>query len=72
MTQPAIPYHSYLLRFWCEHHENGQIVWRYTLLDPHTGQRFGFLSLDSLVAYLAALTSESTLPDNTDTPSPTC
>lgn len=58
MADPPITYHSYLLRFWCEHQETGQIVWRYTLLDPHSGQRFGFLSLDSLIAYLVALTNE--------------
>jgi len=52
------PYHSYMLRFWPEQQENGPTVWRYTLVDPQTGQRYGFLSLDSLVAYLSALTDE--------------
>ena len=46
-------YHSYLLRFW---QVTGQVelsaVWRFSLTDPHTGDRHGFANLDALVAFL--------------------
>jgi hypothetical protein len=40
-------YHSYLLRFW---EERGQqpSVWRFSLEDPQTDQRYGFASLEAL------------------------
>ncbi len=59
MLKPLpLPYHSYMLRFWPEQQENGQAVWRYTLVDPQSGQRYVFLSLESFVAYLSAITDE--------------
>ena len=61
MLKP-LPYHSYMLRFWPEQQEDGQMIWRYTLIDPQSGKRYGFLSLDSLVAYLSALTDELATP----------
>ena len=46
-------YHSYLLRFW---EVRGRVelpsVWRFSLTDPHTGERKGFADLETLVAFL--------------------
>jgi hypothetical protein len=39
-------YHSYLLRFWRES------SWRFTLENPHTGERKGFGSFEALMAFL--------------------
>jgi hypothetical protein len=46
-------YHSYLLRFW---EERGQqpSVWRFSLEDPQTDQRYGFASLEALMHWLRA------------------
>ena len=44
-------YRSYLLTFWEEREREPQ-VWRFSLQDPHTGQRRGFASLEALVAAL--------------------
>jgi hypothetical protein len=47
-------YRSYLLIFWEERtHDPGvPAVWRFSLKDPHTGQRRGFASLETMVAFL--------------------
>ncbi len=54
MTQPNRPnYHSYLLRCWAETDALSDFtVWRFSLIDPHTGQRRGFTSLTELVIIL--------------------
>lgn len=46
-------YFSYLLRLW---RASGvePTVWRMSLEDPHTGERIGFASLESLFAFLEA------------------
>lgn len=46
-------YHAYLLRFWNERDRiaDGR-VWRFSLEDPHTGERRGFAELGALVAWL--------------------
>ena len=68
-------YRSYLLRFWLEHRENPKLpgMWRYSLEDPHTGEKLGFASLELLVAFLRRQTSEADpdpedLPKTSDTP----
>ena len=43
-------YHSYLLRCWSE----GPGTWRFSVEDPHTGERRGFIELAALVAFLDA------------------
>ena len=53
------PYHAYMLRFWPEQ-QPSESVWRFTLLDPHSGQRQGFQSLDALFSHLASLTGDET------------
>jgi hypothetical protein len=46
-------YHSYLLRFWEEHSDELPLtVWRFSLEDPLTDQRYGFASLEALVDWL--------------------
>ncbi|CAG0930403.1 hypothetical protein TFLX_01718 [Thermoflexales bacterium] len=51
-------YHSYLLRFW---EERGQqpSVWRFSLEDPQTDQRYGFASLEALMHWLRAALNET-------------
>jgi hypothetical protein len=56
-------YRSYLLVFWEERDREpqGPQVWRFSLQDPHTGQRCGFASLEALAA---ALKQEMEGPDS--------
>jgi hypothetical protein len=44
-------YLAYLLRIW-QVKDPGQLVWRASLEDPHTGERQGFASLEALIAFL--------------------
>jgi hypothetical protein len=47
-------YRSYLLSFWEERGRDPDtpVVWRFSLEDPHTGQRRGFAGLEERVAAL--------------------
>ncbi len=47
-------YVAYLLRCWAEQGDDptAAAVWRFSLEDPHTGQRRGFPSLAALIAAL--------------------
>ncbi len=48
-------YHSFLLRFWEERgEEQEQTVWRFSLEDPLTDQRYGFASLEALSDWIQA------------------
>jgi hypothetical protein len=52
MHQKLFHYHSYILRFWKEEddrEEEGN--WRFTLLDPTQGHRYGFNNLEDLFAF---------------------
>ncbi len=54
-NQPPAPrYCSYLLRCWQERslRQSAAAVWRFSLEDPHTGQRRGFATFEALVAFL--------------------
>jgi hypothetical protein len=42
-------YHTFLLRLWEEAENAG---WRFSLENPHTGERIGFRSADELARYL--------------------
>ena len=44
-------YLSYLLRIW-QVKDGGDLTWRASLEDSHTGDRKGFASLEALVAFL--------------------
>jgi len=48
-------YQVYLLRFWQErdHLPETAMVWRFSLEDPHTGERRGFADLPALQDFLA-------------------
>jgi len=46
----APSYRSYVLTCWAE--QGHDQTWRFSLTDPHTGQRCGFASLEALVAAL--------------------
>ena len=57
----SLHYRSYLLRFWEERPQlrdppSGDAqpigLWRFSLEDPHTGQRLGFADFDQLTAFL--------------------
>jgi len=47
-------YHAYLLRCWEErgHDPLRPPLWRFSLEEPHTGERHGFADLAQLVAFL--------------------
>jgi len=53
MHQPVI--RSYMLRFWQEV-GGGNPIWRFALVDPNTGQRWGFTDLDQLTAFISQQT----------------
>ncbi len=45
--------YSYWLKCWKETSLHGQgDVWRYSLQNPDTGERFGFVSLGSMASFL--------------------
>ncbi len=53
-------YHSYLLRFWEERSEElASTVWRFSLEDPVTSQRYGFATLNALVDWIQTKISSS-------------
>lgn len=64
-TAPLTPYYSYMLRFWPESQISGETQWRFTLIDPSTGQKRGFASLEALLGYLSQVT-QNDLPLNPD------
>jgi hypothetical protein len=57
MTTGRGRYHAYLLRLWCVD-ANGEVVWRASIEDPHTGERHGFAKLDRLYEFLEEQTRE--------------
>jgi hypothetical protein len=54
MLEMPARYRTYLLAAWEERSRNPGVpaVWRFSLLDPGTGQRRGFASLEELVGTL--------------------
>ncbi|HEY4722065.1 MAG TPA: hypothetical protein VII92_09480 [Anaerolineae bacterium] len=52
-------YQAYLLRLWEEYpHSDWAAEWRFSLEDPHTGERRGFADLDRLIAFLRKNTQQ--------------
>lgn len=51
MSKEQRPYLSYLLRLW-QTRRAGELVWRASLENPHTGERRGFATLEALFAFL--------------------
>ena len=68
MDNYSFPYHSYLLRLWPATVQ-GQIVWRASLENPHTGERLGFADLERLFAFLQDQTTQLS-GDESQRPSP--
>jgi hypothetical protein len=54
MLEKPARYRTYVLTAWEERSRNPGVatVWRFSLLDPSTGRRRGFASLEALVAAL--------------------
>lgn len=50
-------YLSYLLRLW-QVKRNGEVIWRASLDNPHTGERRGFQSLAALMDFLSTQIQE--------------
>jgi hypothetical protein len=46
---------AYMLRFWKVGGTDSQAAptWRFSLEDPHTGEKLGFADLEALVAFLS-------------------
>ncbi len=67
-------YHAYLLRFWQERSQplTRLAAWRFSLEDPHTGERRGFADLEKLVAFLKSEAGEpeSNSPQDSGSPPP--
>jgi hypothetical protein len=61
MTDKERRYLSYLLRLWQEW-DRLPAVWRASLEDPHTGERFGFADIIQLFAFLEDRVSDETEP----------
>ena len=62
-------YLAYLLRCWQERSQRPEYLplWRFSLEDPHSGQRRGFASLEALVAFLeTVLSSDANIPEAKD------
>ncbi len=57
MTTERPRYFAYLLRLW-QVRTDGEVVWRASLEDSHTGERHGFANLDRLFAFLTGKTQE--------------
>jgi hypothetical protein len=57
MTTQEPRYLAFMLRLW-QVRDNGEMVWRASLEDPHTGERRGFASLEMLVAFLREQTRD--------------
>jgi hypothetical protein len=62
MSSSPPPYLSYVLRLWLAG-DNDLPEWRLVLIDPQTGERCGFASLDALTDYLQARMNEVTSPE---------
>ena len=48
-------YFAYMLRLW-QVSSDGEPIWRTSLESPHTGERKGFATLETLFAFLEAQT----------------
>jgi hypothetical protein len=57
MPSSTPPYLSYLLRLWLAG-DNDPAEWRLALLDPLTGERRGFASLEEMTTYLRGKMAE--------------
>ena len=51
-------YNAYILRMWAESHA-GSLVWRFSLENTRTQQRYGFANVDALTLFLENLNREA-------------
>ena len=51
VTERQRPYLAYLLRLW-QTQDKGEIGWRASLENAHTGEKLAFAHLDGLIAFL--------------------
>lgn len=56
-------YLAYLVRLW-QVEDRGELAWRASLEDAHTGERRGFPDLASLFAFLVAKTDRPEMQDD--------
>ncbi len=59
-------YRSFLLRLW---EDSDSQTWRFSLEDPHTGERRGLANLDALIAFLKGVMKQEKQNDSTNHPS---
>lgn len=69
MSDKGEPYLSYLLRLWVVENQEGY-VWRCSVEDVQTGERYGFASLESLISFLrhATVLEVNVGPEENDCP----
>jgi len=65
MTEKAPKHRSYLLRMW---EEDSQIEspWRIVVVDPHTGERWGFTQPEHLLGFLKEQMDKDSTGSSTD------
>lgn len=61
-SQLRLRYHRFILALWQEADPpaDDHASWRFSLEDPHTGQRLGFAEFDQLIAFLTEQMTYST------------
>lgn len=52
--EPSLHYQAYMLRCWAEPsaQPDHPMIWRFSIQDPHTGERRGFATFESLMEFL--------------------
>ncbi|MBI5654018.1 MAG: hypothetical protein HZC40_26755 [Chloroflexi bacterium] len=56
-------YRSFLLRLW---QDGDTHIWRFSLEDPHTGERRGLANLDAVIAFLKEAMEQANQNETTD------
>lgn len=59
----SVKYRSFLLRLWLDADAR---TWRFSLEDPHTGERRGLANLDALTAFLGEVMEQAKPNDSLD------
>jgi len=64
-SSKPIRYHSFLLRLWAEGESH---IWRFSLEDPHTGERRGFANWEKLREFLKEAMDQAKQNDSVNHP----
>jgi hypothetical protein len=67
MTDEAVRhenYMAYMLRLWQAGSNDGKLIWRASLENPHTGERQAFGDMETLIAFLMDRTNSPIDPRN--------